>query len=335
MSTNRAARALARAERVANQPPRENQPQINDEINAPAEPIVGMTNTDKYSSVVHFNDMLQRIGLSRACINQLAVDDFDTMEVIVQQYKHDIGSFEAYLKSINKSMNNPPNPVRFPPIMMDRLLSVSHHFVQAVSCFHTMPDIDLIDRETSLSLIDPYRVYKRFETTDVDEEVLITLLELKGHENWITYRDKFLSNLGNIVGSNGTPISYVVDKTPRIAKRGNQPFTETRNINLYSWETYTQKMIHFGPHFKKDNHKVWQILKKSLLGSQPYHHIDHCARQENGQRAWNALRAYYEGEDYVNKTIQECLTRVRTMYYRGETPRFTFEKFIDCQKECY
>ena len=37
----------------------------------------------------------------------------------------------------------------------------------------------------------------------------------------------------------------------------------------------------------------------------------------------------------MNKTIQECLTRVRTMYYCGETPRFNFEKFINKQKECY
>ena len=53
------------------------------------------------------------------------------------------------------------------------------------------------------------------------------------------------------------------------------------------------------------------------------------------RQAWEALRAYYEGEDYVNRTIQECLTKVRTMYYRGETPRFNFERFIDRQKECY
>ena len=61
MSTNRAARALARAERVANQPPRENQPPIEDEIDIPAQPIVGITNTDKYPSDVHFNNMLQML----------------------------------------------------------------------------------------------------------------------------------------------------------------------------------------------------------------------------------------------------------------------------------
>ena len=47
--------------------------------------------------------MLQQIGLSRACINQLAANDFDTMETVVQQYKDDIASFESYLKSINKA----------------------------------------------------------------------------------------------------------------------------------------------------------------------------------------------------------------------------------------
>ena len=68
---------------------------------------------------------------------------------------------------------------------------------------------------------------------------------------------------------------------------------------------YDNNMVYFGAHFKKDNAKVWQLLKKSLLENQPYHHIDHCSRKENGRRAWDSLKSYYEGEDYVNKTIQE------------------------------
>jgi len=138
-----------------------------------------------------------------------------------------------------------------------------------------------------------------------------------------------------MIGSNGTPLSYVIDNTERTPTALTHPYMQRPTIDLDSWETYKQEMVHFGTHFKRDNAKVWQLLKKCLLGSQPYHHIDQCARQENGRRAWEALRSYYEGQDYVNKTIQECLTKVRTMYYRGETPRFNFEKFIDKQKECY
>ena len=127
----------------------------------------------------------------------------------------------------------------------------------------------------------------------------------------------------------------MVDNEPRTVTSKNQPFVEEPIMEMDTWDIYRMKMVHFGQHFKRDNNKVWQLLKKSLLGTHPYHHIDHCSARENGRQAWQALRAYYEGEDYVNRTIQECLTKVRTMYYRGETPRFNFERFIDRQKECY
>ena len=202
-------------------------------------------------------------------------------------------------------MNNVANPVQFSPIITDRLLSVIHHFIQAVSCFHTMANIELITRDVLMELIEPYRFYKRNKTEEADNEVLISLPDLKGHENWISYRDKFLSNLDNLPGSNGTPLAYVVDATPRTVTRRNQQFIETQTINQETLEMYTKRMIHFDPHYKKDNAKVWQILKKSLLSNQPYHHIDHCARQEDDQRAWEGLHDNYKGEDYINKTIQK------------------------------
>ena len=47
MSSNRAARALARAERAVTQPTSEDKDAAS-ENNEPPQPIVGMTNTDKY-----------------------------------------------------------------------------------------------------------------------------------------------------------------------------------------------------------------------------------------------------------------------------------------------
>ena len=311
MSTTREARALARAGRAANtqqQPPQpvDDPNDTGDELSE--EQIVGTTNRFKYSDPDYFSDMLQRIGVSRACITQLANDDFNSMKSIVMHYRGNV---------------------------TDRLVAVIHHFIQAVYCFHTIPDIKIIGREEAIELIDPYQMYKQFSEGGTDEEMLIELPDLKGHENWISYRDKFISNLHVTPGSNGTPLSYVINDNPKSTKRANQAYNEIPSIQLNSWEFYAENIIHYGSHFKADNSKVWHLLKRSLLGNQPYHHIDHCARQENGRLAWDSLRSYYKGEDYVNKTIQECLTRVRTMYYRCETPRFNFEKFIDKQKECY
>lgn len=329
--SNRAGRAQARALRASQAPP----PQQQNLNPAPARQVQLLSITERYRNTASFTNMLARIGVTRGAINHLLSDDLDTMEVLVTQYKDDINDFHSYLKATNKSLQNANPPVRFSPVVMDRILAVVHHYIQSVTCFHTIPDINLINRQEAMRMIDPYRLYRQFKDDDVDEEILIDLPVLKGHENWITFRDKFLSNLMNTPGSNGTPLLYTVDQNARTITRANQALVEVDRISLDSWDFYHENMVHFGTHYKRDNAKVWQLLKKSLLGTQPYHHIDHCARAENGRRAWEALRAYYEGEDYVNKTIQECLTRVRTMYYKGETPRFNFERFIDKQKECY
>lgn len=205
----------------------------------------------------HFVDLLRRIGVTQACVNQLIADDLDTIKTLVQQYKGNISSFEMYLKTFNKTMNNGPNPARFSPVIMNRLLAVVHHVIQAVTCFHTMPNMTLIDRQMAGDLMEPYRAHKQFSSDKIDEKVIIVLPELKGHDNWISYRDKFLSNLHNTPRTNETPLLYVVDTTPHAADRINQPYIDVDVIDLDSWEIYNSGMVQFGTHYKKDNSKVW------------------------------------------------------------------------------
>jgi hypothetical protein len=47
------------------------------------------------------------------------------------------------------------------------------------------------------------------------------------------------------------------------------------------------------------------------------------------------LKSYYEEEDFVEATISENLARIRSLFYHGQTPKFTFEKFDQTQMECY
>ena len=78
-----------------------------------------------------------------------------------------------------------------------------------------------------------------------------------------------------ISGSNGTPVAYIVDGEARNVKSRNQLYIEESAIEIDTWDIYRNRMVHFGQHFKRDNNKVWQLLKKLLLGTHPYHHIDH------------------------------------------------------------
>ena len=162
----------------------------------------------------------------------MRADDFTSMEVLVSQYKGDIQEFVTYIKTVNKSTNN----VRFSPVVTNRIVAVLHHFIQAATCFHTIPDMQSVTRAYATDLVDSYTMYRQFKDEDADEEVIVDLPVLKGHENWVQYRDKFLSNLSNISGSNGTPLSYVVDSNPRVATSRHDLYTETQTMTIDSWE---------------------------------------------------------------------------------------------------
>ena len=120
-------------------------------------------------------------------MDQLLADDFDSMEVVVNEYKDDIKEFKTYLKNINKGALNANNPVRFSPVVIDCLLSVIHYFIQAAICFHMLPDMELVDRDRAMALIEPYRIYMKFKEEKIDDEVIMDLPELKGHDNWISF----------------------------------------------------------------------------------------------------------------------------------------------------
>jgi len=77
------------------------------------------------------------------------------------------------------------------------------------------------------------------------------------------------------------------------------------------------------------------MLKSILLSTQPYNLIDSCDATRDGRKAWKMLKSYYEGEDNVDSTIQENLSRIRNLFYDGESPKFNFNRFVGIQMECY
>ena len=297
----------------------------------------GLTITQKYGNEDNFVELIERNGVPATARRKLVDDDFDSMRSLVSNYANDVDSFATYLKGLNKTFGrgNRGSAVRFSPVVIKRLSAILFYFVQSVGCLHTIPDIDRIDVDLCANLVQVYDAYKKRREIDREDDTIIELPELKGHSNWTTYRDKFESNLSNMIGSRNIPLSYVTDESERPRITRATAFLEVATMDLSDDSFFAANTTHHGPAYVEDNSKVWMLIKKSLLGHPPYHHIDEYERKRDGRGAWLALKAYYEGEDFVNKTIQENLTKLRTLHYRGETQRFGFEQFIELQKECY
>ena len=264
------------------------------------------TITEGYGDQVSFTELLERIGVTAAARNKLTDDDFTSMKSLVDTYHNDMEGFQSYLKGVNKTYGaRSTRPIRFSPIVMKRLIATLFHFTQAVRCFHSIPNTANINEDSCEALIAVYEAHTTRRDFDGDEDGIIELPELKGHSNWTAYRDKFESNLANMVGARYTPLSYVIDgvERPRITRL--TLLFEVETIDMGDIKLLKTNTTHHGLQYKEDNSKVWMLLKKSLLGNQPYHHIDEYGRNRDGRGAWLALKAYYEGEDFINRTTQE------------------------------
>ncbi len=127
-------------------------------------------------------------------------------------------------------------------------------------------DMDNIDVDVCPELIQAFEAHQKRKNQDGDEELLIELPELKGHSNWTAYRDKFVANLAVINGSRNIPLLYVVDETDWTRITGTTPLFKVELIDLNDLDFYASSTTHTGPKFSEDNHKVWMLIKKSLLG---------------------------------------------------------------------
>ena len=69
-------------------------------------------------------------------------------------------------------------------------------------------------------------------------------------------------------------------------------------------------------------------MEGALLNTDPFNLIAHFERTKDGLKAWNALKAHYEGEDYVQVVREEAMDKLKNMHYKGETRNFKWENYV-------
>ena len=293
-----------------------------------------LTVTERYSDQQVFVTVLRNIGVSDPLTQVLTNDGIDTISTLVDLYKEDVDSFETYLKSINKTYNNANPPVRVSPLVMGRLIGLLFVYVVSTEILHSIPDPINVTQRMAQDYGNHYRRYKAYKSNSNDEDE-VKLPKLDGHKNWITFRDQMENKLSQLDGSKYLNLSYVIDMTPRPVTSPRSPFTEVPSVDISDLSVFKTVAVHFGPSYKRDNAMVWATLKTTLLSTQPYNIIDVCDRTKDDRKAWSMLKRYYEGEDFIDATIQENLSKLRSLFYHGETPKFNFDKFVHTQMECY
>ena len=128
---------------------------------------------------------------------------------------------------------------------------------------------------------------------------------------------------------------YVIDTNERWATRSNVNKREVESISLDDYQTFHNEVTHFELGFKQDNITVWNKLKDLLLNSPPYNHITEFNATRDGCQAWNTLTEFYEGEDFMERNRDRAFSKLNNTFYKGETNRYNFEKYINTHKEAH
>ena len=299
--------------------------------------LAGTTPIQRFEHPMGLLHIMNSVGVPDPERVRIITDGFDTMRELVTHYSGDTNAFKVYLEGLNKTFATAPrveNRIYFNPLVLAKLVGVIYYFDITYNCLHLVPDVLDVTPDNCITYSRNYRDFCLQSDKDDGEDTL-DLPKLQGASNWVTYRDAFLTKLSLSLGARGLSLNYVVDSTTRLATRANSPRQPTEPIDTTDDDLITTKATHIGPAYKADNSAVWNRIKSSLLNQPPYNHIASFDRTKNGRGAWNALKAFYEGEDFMQRNQDKAFALLSTTFYKGESTRFTFEKYVNVHKQAH
>ena len=298
----------------------------------------GRTNQQLYESENALRALMNTIGIERRERDRIINNGFTDMDEIISHHTHDVSGFTEYMKNLNKtfaSSSDQDMRVYFPPVAIQRFTGVVHYCNHALNSFHVIPDIIGIDRDASIEFYKHYRDFTKQAKGEENDKMDLDVPTLNGAINWVDFRDKFEMKLSTMFGDSGLPLSYVTNNTPRDAKEATDPYLQPATFYINRNAVFINEAVHFGDSYIKDSATVWNHLKTLLIGKSAYNHISKYDRSQNGRRAWNTLKAFYEGEDFSERMRESAFSKLASTFYKGETHRFNFEKYIDLHKQCH
>ena len=287
---------------------------------------------ESYNTEQGFVDLMFTMGVGANERDRIVDDGFGAIRDLIKHYDHDVEAFRTYLKTLNRTFgasSNPDTRVYFPPPVMSRLIGVLYYGIIACQSCHMLPDFDLITPEYALECYKFYEGLRKEENPESEKQIELDIPDFKGASNWRSFRDLVKMRLQLIEGKVGYQIDYVIDATERHAQRVNAAQLPCDTVPITEDDFLKTHVVHFGKAYKEDNKRVWIVLKSLLHETSAYDHIVGCDKTTNGRKAWQILKKYYEGEDFLQRLQDEAFSILNSTIYRGESLRYTFETYVD------
>jgi len=278
-------------------------------------------------------EFLETIGFSPAQRNRISLEGFTSMKILVDHYQLEGASgLEKHLRDLNKTYAGAAQAIRvhYTPLIVSRFAGCLNYFIFSIYALHTIPDLLVIDIDVAAKhgkFWTKFKSNKASESSN-DDDISTDLPKLKGATTWVVFRDAFSYKLRDMSNARGFSMAYIIDSTVRAVNHGNANLLEAADINLNEDSVFETRTIHFGDDFRTDNKVLWGMLEGALLNTDPFNLIAQYGKTKDDLKAWKALKAHYEGEDYIQVVREEAMSKLKNTHYKGETRNFKWENYV-------
>ncbi|MGH3053398.1 MAG: hypothetical protein ACRDL7_00285 [Gaiellaceae bacterium] len=269
------------------------------------------------SELTAFRNALGRIGFTEPVKDAIVNQGFRTIGDLNVLGKDDI-------KRVCKIIRDKDDELSL-PFMQQQLFEAMRYWVKTrkrrgKDVEATMFTRSVAEEYAQIMLVDAEDAGDKADGTKLMPE------KFKFGTNWNVFKEAVDTYLSQIKGGDRIPLNYIIrdDAVP-----GNDA------VYSNDMEELINTVPLRGEHYKRDNDKVYGVLKSLVLEGPGWNWIIHLDRSRDGRKAWQALRSHYEGDSNVNRNKDEAYASITRATYQGERKNFTFETYTNIHQRAH
>ena len=240
---------------------------------------------------------------------------------------------ETSMSTVNRLFGSHQTAARriyFAPVRMLRVKALAVFFKRCLDA-NRIPDIRIIDLNVASVLVRSLDIIND-SGTGVDDVIKQSKIEFSA-TRFTKFRQKLDTIVSSIHGCRGISLDYLIrsgdpDQDPNIP-------IEEASPDVYNPEFMKLNATHIGPEFQKDNNDLFTLIRHYLTGTDGWNVVSRYQRMKDGRGAYLALRSHYEGESFNDLLKSRANLMMSRTFYRGDTTKFTWEKYVSVHLEAH